>query len=102
MAEADEQRLGRIEAAIGRLEAALERVEARLDETQRSCSNMDGHINFVEGVYTAVRQPLSYLAARLSGMGQLPTGRLTMRSFAPHSVAASASPPATDTLDMRP
>ena len=40
---------------------ALTRIEARLEATQASCANMDEHIEFVESVYTAVRQPLSYL-----------------------------------------
>lgn len=89
-----------IQESLARLEAAVERIEARLVETQRSCANMDGHIGFVEGVYAAVRQPLSFLASKVRGTGPLPLPSPV--ASAAHSVAASASPPATETLARRP
>ena len=97
---AERDALEKIEASLARMEAAIARIEVRLAETQRSCANMDGHIGFVEGVYAAVRQPLSYLASRLRGAGPLPLRRALPPPA--HSAAASASPPATETLAMRP
>ena len=51
-------------ARLGRIERDLARVLERLDAVDRSCSNMDEHISFVESVYTAVRHPLSFLSRR--------------------------------------
>ena len=58
------ERLRRLEACAARIEQRLIRIETQLECTQRSCTNMDEHINFVENVYTAVRQPLSFLASK--------------------------------------
>lgn len=56
--------LQRLEAYAVRIDQRLERIERKLERTQQSCTNMDEHITFVENVYTAVRQPLSYLASK--------------------------------------
>lgn len=52
------------------IEMALQRIEAKLDAISNSCSNMDDHIGFVEGVYEVARRPLTRL------LGVLPRVRL--------------------------
>ena len=59
-----EERLKTLEASVKRIEQALERIESNLNATQKSCENMDGHIEFVESVYTTLRKPLSYISSR--------------------------------------
>jgi archaellum component FlaC len=44
----------------------LERIEKRLDIIENSCDGMDNHIGFVNGIYTTVRNPLSFLLNRIN------------------------------------
>lgn len=62
-----------IEDKLDQILSRLETIERRLDKIEVSCSDMDNHIGFVEGVYGTLRSPLDYVARqvnRLSGSPQ--------------------------------
>jgi hypothetical protein len=45
----------------------LERIERKLGVVEESCSSMDSHIGFVEGLYTTLQSPLHYVVSRITG-----------------------------------
>lgn len=65
-------RLDAIESALAALTAQVAALADAVAGTQRACASMEGHIEFVEGVYTSVRHPLNYLASKFSGARALP------------------------------
>lgn len=69
-----EQQITSVAASVDRIESTLALICDRLEATQTSCANMDEHIGFVESVYSAVRQPLSYIVCRMRSE-PLPTFR---------------------------
>lgn len=73
--------LAQIRASLARLEESVNRIEQTLSETQKSCSNMDAHITFVESVYASVRSPLSFIASRFTGSRPLPLHNSDRRSY---------------------
>lgn len=48
-----------IERRLQRIEDQLEKIQKILQKLQTSCSGMDEHINFVEGVYDVLKSPLN-------------------------------------------
>lgn len=44
----------------------LEEMDKRLARVESSCTGMDSHIDFVEGVYTTVRHPLEFMSQKVS------------------------------------
>lgn len=66
------EELENIHESLARLERAVARIENGLNRTHKSCANMDNHISFIEGVYSSVRQPLSFIAQRFRGARPLP------------------------------
>lgn len=54
----------RVELRLDAIEAKLDAILAHLECTSDGVSRMNGHIDFVEGVYDTLRHPLS----RLTGM----------------------------------
>ena len=91
--------LARLEAKVDRVSEVVARIESQLEQTQRSCQNMDEHIDFVERVYASVRHPLSSLVSLCYGAAPLP---LRSSHGAPHNSAASPRPPATEMLAINP
>ena len=67
---------------LNSIDARLLRIEEILQATQGSCSNMDKHIAFVENVYSAVRQPISYVSNRLWGSQPLPLKERSQNALA--------------------
>lgn len=65
-------RLDAIEGALAALTAQVAALADALAATQRACTHMDSHIQFVEGVYDSVRHPLTYLTTRFGGARALP------------------------------
>lgn len=70
-----EASVARVEARLDAIEALLHAIAARLDGLHASCAHMDDHIEFVNGVYTSLRHPLNYIAAKFSGARALPEAR---------------------------
>lgn len=54
----------RLELRLTAIEAKLDAILAHLQSTSDGVSRMNGHIDFVEGVYDTLRHPLS----RLTGL----------------------------------
>lgn len=54
----------RVELRLNAIEAKLDAILAHLECTSDGVTRMNGHIDFVEGVYDTLRHPLS----RLTGM----------------------------------
>lgn len=94
--------LRRLCERVAAIEATVRRIECKLDDTRRSCGKMDAHVDFVERVYDRLRRPLSLLAWSTSGDGRTGATRLLPDARAAHMNAASARPPATETLAMNP
>jgi hypothetical protein len=70
-----EARLDAMDKRLDAIEALLHAIAARLDGLHDSCAHMDDHIEFVNGVYTSLRHPLNYIAAKFSGARALPEAR---------------------------
>lgn len=62
--EAIEAKLDATEAKLNSTEAKLDAILAHLQGTSDGVARMNGHIDFVEGVYDTLRHPLS----RLTGL----------------------------------
>jgi hypothetical protein len=45
----------------------LERIERKLGVVEETCSSMDSHIGFVEGLYTTLQSPLHYVVSKITG-----------------------------------
>ena len=50
----------------------LDSIDQRLSRIEKECAKMNGHVDFVERAYTAVRKPMNFLMERLSGTPKLP------------------------------
>uniref|UniRef100_A0A6C0LVL4 Uncharacterized protein n=1 Tax=viral metagenome TaxID=1070528 RepID=A0A6C0LVL4_9ZZZZ len=44
----------------------LEDIDMRLKKIEESCLGMDGHIGFVESIYTTLRSPLNFLSNQVN------------------------------------
>ena len=58
--------MNNIEEKLDILIKMVERIERRLNIIEESCTGMDSHINFVNGVYGTVKSPLNFILNRVS------------------------------------
>ena len=63
-----ETRMEKLETKMDIIILTLQRIEKNLSEVERSCDGMDGHIEFVESVYSTVRHPLDFLVKRIQSI----------------------------------
>jgi len=56
-----DDRLDAFEIRLQNIEKLLSEIDEKLDKLNKSCSNMDEHINFVESVYDTMKKPFSYI-----------------------------------------
>ena len=62
-----EDRIIALEENQKKLEEKLNEVLEILNKIETNCSKMGAHIDFVEGVYDKVRNPLQFLSDRFNG-----------------------------------
>lgn len=62
------------------LEDKLIKIEQKLDLIMNSCNKMDNHINFVDGVYSVVKNPF-YKVMSLMNTQDSNTSSLTLSNF---------------------
>lgn len=55
-----------IEKKLDTVLERLTRLEDRLNGIEGSCSGMDSHIGFIEGVYETLRSPLDYFTSQVN------------------------------------
>ena len=73
----------------------LERIERKLGVVEETCSSMDSHIGFVEGLYTTLQSPLHYVVSSITGYNEtLPSApnsqkRITNGTAAPRGGEAA-------------
>lgn len=61
------------------IEKKLDDINSRLEEIHSQTEKMDGHVDFVENVYTTVKAPLSFVCSavnRMSKIKELPSTQL--------------------------
>jgi hypothetical protein len=49
------------------LEYKIDRIEKKLDQITSICNKMDNHINFVDGVYSVVKNPFHRVMSYVDG-----------------------------------
>ena len=62
--ETNREQLDRMEKKMDSILNSIARIEHKMGSLDKSCGNMDEHINFVNGVYTTVRSPLQWVVDR--------------------------------------
>ena len=60
-----ESRIENLETKMDIIILTLQRIEKKLSDVEVSCDGMDGHIEFVESVYSTVRHPLNFLVKKI-------------------------------------
>ncbi len=75
MQERKYDRLAEILDKLENIQTRFYMLEKRIQNIEDSCSNMDGHISFIEKIYEKMRAPLRWISGKFSSTSSLPEGR---------------------------
>ena len=56
-----DDRLDAFEVRLRNIEKLLSEIDEKLNQLNKSCTNMDEHISFVESVYDTMKKPFAYI-----------------------------------------
>ena len=60
------KRIDKIETQINELDKKLDKIVNLLEYNKKNCEKMGHHIDFVDGVYENVKNPLGYVCSKIS------------------------------------
>ena len=91
-----------IEIILKKLESIEQRLlslENKADDINTSCKGMDGHISFINSIYTKLRSPMMWILGKLSSKQIQP--KQTLLPLPPAVASAEAEDSDSDSDDDR-